>query len=582
MSALGEYVHYNWKNYRIYGTSRNETSDFDPLIFSQHRTRVGQKILSMKEIANIDQLEEKYNTGADKLNNFLAESLKAAQKGSANEKKFMQQLLKKINSTWTDETINYILRYLKYDNNKQSFIYDPPVTAKALKEDQNNAIKIMNNLKRKTGIHIETLEDHLQSLLTKAQKLQNGELKNSLIEECTMYLKVLNQGDSGNKELENAVKSITKKSSSSKYKKGFLSYSQENKSGSQGILDQLLNNISSLTSRLTSAVSVQNQIGADMAEYIGTIISKNLNHFTKQGLEKAMKDFVYSSEKTAGSSLTKKQGNGIGSIQFSSSLDQDFLKNTFVFKGKYSNLVTQHKVSDNFSYEIRALEDEVQQKADFVITLEDNSTIGVSMKNTDMSIVSRYENEIESRPNGIKLQDSSLLLYLGGINLDSKKPENLGTHYLQVLSGQRGYENSQYSGEIQRMRRAANEALSLYILWSAATGIGQGRGESSQFAEILAVYDKASSKNKDGFKRIKLYSIRDLLSKLIDPIKLKEYVIFSPSLLDNQLLLTNERVGKEPDPKLADRRITQLLLEARAQNIAVSLSKAYLNQFPNI
>lgn len=579
MSKLGDYVHYNWQNYRIHGTSKDGFSDFDPTIFAQHRTAIGREILNMKQLSDIKELEKKYNSGVQHLNEFLKETIKSI-KDSKGENEFLKQLLHMINKSW-DSIADQIIEYIKWDDNRQLIIYDPPVTSAALDKDKAEAKKIVSSFKREKGIHIDVLLNHLNSILTKLDKLQSGDLKTGLIKECKNYIKVLNKGQIGDKELDECIPAITRYSNSAKYKKGFLSVAEEGKIGKSGFLATFLTRIESLTARSASAMSIQNQIGADLAEIMGTVIGQQLNTICKKNITQAFQDFIRSGVSIAGSRTTTALSNGASSTQFYAELDQNFMREVFVSNGDLKKTIKKNKdETGNIFYTIAPLVDKVQQKADFLLQVDDNTSLGVSMKNYDMSDVERYEKGIETPvPNGIHLQDSSLLLYLAGME---KGKSNLGTHYLQVLSRQRGYENGKFATEIQRMRKEAGQALALYILWSAATGRGQGRGVESQFADILAIHDKASSKGNKNFKRIRLYSMRDLLLKLIDPQKLQTYALFSPSITDNKILLDNDRVGEAPSWDDAQKRITSLLMQARAKTIAVSLSKIYLNNFPEI
>ena len=199
------------------------------------------------------------------------------------------------------------------------------------------------------------------------------------------------------------------------------------------------------------------------------------------------------------------------------------------------------------------------------------------MKNYDLSSLTHFENGIET-VSGVSLQSSNLAFWLAA--LETETP-TLGNHYLQVLSAQRGFENGKHSAEIQRMRKQANEALTLYILWASATGRGQGRGGESQFADILAVYDKAKSNGKE-FRRIKLFSIRDLLKKLCENSDYLSnsynYVIMKPSLVDGNIIIDNDYVGdyETPDYNVANKRITQMLAHARSINISAALTKLFL------
>lgn len=584
MSRLGDYVHYNWINYKKYGTYTKDdgVSDFNSSIFIEHKEQIHNDILNMRQNIDLKTLEANYNTGANHLNEFLKNTIQLATHSDKESIAFLKKLLLLINKQWSDTT-DYIIQYLKWDQQRERIVYDPPVTSAAITADEEEAKRIIASFERARGIHIDVLLAHLTSIKAKLNLLQDSELKKGLQVECDNYILLLNQGKIGNTELEEGVAAITRASKSGRYKKGFLSIAAEEKFDKKGFLATLLSKIQSLTARSASAIFIQNKIGSQLAEMIGTTLASQLNTSCKDEVIAAFKEFVSKGKKTAGANTTKQWEKGLSNTLFFADLDQNFMRQTFVFDGKLSDAIkpTYDKAGNIIEYNIAPFVDKVQQKADFTISM-DNHDIGVSMKNYDMSEIMRYEQGIvDPIPTGIHLQDSSLLLYLSGLQLHNTKNDRLGTHYLQILSRQRGYEIGAHAHEIQQMRRQAGEALSLYILWSAATGRGQGRGSESQFADILAIYDKAKSDGK-GFRRIRLYSIRDLLLGLVDSDKLKTYALFSPSLIDGKLLLDNSRVGIKPSNKDAKTRITELLMQARTKNIAVSLSKIYLNNFPRL
>lgn len=580
MSKLGDYIHYSWKNYKQYGVNKEEPSNFNPMIFAYHRQEILSNIQSMVEIKNLQALEEKYNTGAKHLNTFLKQSIEAI-KNPTNDNNFLKQLLTSISSTWAAE-VDSMLENLKWDDKRQIIIYDPKITPNMISTDEQAINKIMSSFERTRGVHVDILLNHLVSIQGKINRLEDGELKTSLKQECEKFIRILEGGIQGDQAQGEAVMQIWQKSSSTKYKKGFLSIAQEKKLGKQGqgLLQGFLQKIQVLTSRLQSAVYVQTRIRGILAEQMGHVISNNLNNLTYESLSDAFKDFIATGGKTAGAAMTKPLSNGISSVQFISNLDQNLMRQTMAHQGKFASALQQHDFkAGQIYYSLKPFSDQVAQKTDFVLTVNDNTPVGVSMKNYDMSEVSYYEQGIGNVPSGIDLQkNSSLSLYLAGIELEHPR---LGTHYLQILSGQRGYENGKYRTEIQTMRKQANEALALYILWSAATGRGQGRGTGTQFADILAIYDKQKTTDSN-FRRIRLYSIRSLIQKIVDTNTLSTAAIFSPSILDNKLILTNRYIGKQPSEEAATTRITELLMHAHSQIIKVSLSKMFLNSFPDI
>lgn len=575
MSKLGEYVHYNWKNYRIYGTSRTGPSNFDPLIFSHHRTQVGREILRTKEIANLEALEVQYNDGAKLLNQFLEQVIK--NKHFNNNKNFLKNLLSSISNSYT-EISDYIIEGLDYDPSRERVIFKPKVSLKQLAEDEKTADALLGSLKREKGIYIDTLIKHLGAVESRISKLDDGDLKNSLMNSCIGYRNDLQLVKEGNSKAAEALRTITYGS----YKGGFLSYARDK----DGILTPFLEGIQLLTTQITSSIRIQNKIGAELAEIMGTVTSENINNLTKVSLKKALRDFAAQHRKTAGSTNTtpwmRRGANGLEKSGISTiglEIREIDLEELFNEKTSHVKAITKREGKEgDISYSVEAFSDQKQQKADFVATLFDGTKAGVSMKNYDMSAIADIETRIGTKiPNSVDLQSSSLALYLAALEL-KRTPGNLGNHYLQILSGQRGYESGRYSTEIQAMRRQANQALSLYILWSAMTGRGQGRGVAGQFADILAIYDKAKS-SKEKFRRIRLYSVRDILLDLLNasPEKFEGAAVFSPQI--SKIQLDNARVGDAPNKDDAQKRISRLVVHAKSQIIAVSLSKIYLNSF---
>lgn len=578
-SLLGNYVHFNWSRYKKYGTARDETevrsgSSYSTGVFNKHRRETIQKIQSMQTLSNLKQLEKEYNDGARQINKFISDCLTMAKSGTSGEdSKFIYALLEKVNQSWTKEVAECILHYLEFDKPTESWKYNPPSSEVALQKDMSEMQKIKSSLKRTARIHLEVLISHLNSIKIKIDNMQDGALKTSLLQECKEYLELLNEGQQSDKWLAQSLDKIWKKSSSQKYPKGFFTMD-----GSTGVLNQLLYKINLLTSKTVSAISIENQIGADMAEFIGEAVGQQITQIGKTEIADLFKNFILSNQKTAGSQTTSK--GAISGLQVYLGDNQKLLAQLYE-KGTSGIAKKGSKKYGDINYSISALSDEVQRKADFTVEIEHN-TIGVSMKNTDLSAIERFEQKIQANvPATIHLQNSSLLLYLGAIELESS---GLGTHYLQILSQQKGYTSKNSGVPIQNMRRSANKALALYILWSAMTGRGQARGDGAEFADILAVYDKASNNGQKNFRRIKLFSMRELLHKLITPQAIEEYVHFSPSILTNQLLLNNRWVSETEDTdskEASDIRILALLAEARSKTIEVSLAKKFLNDFSN-
>jgi hypothetical protein len=123
------------------------------------------------------------------------------------------------------------------------------------------------------------------------------------------------------------------------------------------------------------------------------------------------------------------------------------------------------------------------------------------------------------------------------------------------------------------MRKEADRALSLYILYSALTGSGQLRKQqNNKFANILAIYEKGSTAK--GAPRVKFFDMWDIVNKAD---MFKTGAVLKPEISSinlNNDLVSNSGVLSRKD---ANTRISKLLVEARNKNISAALSKHFLN-----
>lgn len=598
MGALGQYVHYHWSNYRKYGTypkAKETVSNFDPLIFSQHRTKIGKQIWSMQKLESqsLEQFEKNYNTQLDKVNKLLKGLID--HKSHFNNRQFLEELLQAINSKWsTSEVLDYIIKGLDFDQDRQMVIFKTSMpTEKLVIEDQETQ-KILGSFKRSKGIHIDVLIRLIQQVSARAQQVNTARAQ-EILKDCKTDLDALMSlkgvAIQLDQETEKRIADFASiKSAKRDYKGGYLQLIEDDKQ----ILGQTLKKFSDYTFELSNKLFIQNRIGAVLAEIIGTVVAEHINAVSNSEIKQALRKFINDGRKTAGSKSTEVWKNaagdkiGLGSIKVLDFELDDSTIQTMAKDKRFSGAFAKSVSGDNgVTYSIKNFDDSVAQKADFNITLN-GEYIGVSMKNTDMSKIRHFEAGMEDlQLSGIALQSGTDLgTYLAAIELQESQ---LGNHYLQILSRQRGFKTStQYTAEIQRMRKQANEALSLFLLWSAATGMGMGRGSSDQMAQILAIHDKALASPNDTFRRVRFYSIRDLLLRLIRHgtikeggfLDFKDKVIIRPSLLDNQLILWNEyeiESGGITAAQAAQRRIAKLVANARTQSMYIGLSKFYLN-----
>lgn len=601
MGTLGDYIHYHWSNYRKYGTYAKEASEvnnFDPEVFVKHKAQLVNQIITMRDLDSLDTFEKNYNKQLDKVNTYLKKLINNKQ--SAESRNILAELLKDINAKWdSQEVLDYIINGLEFDSETGQVQFHEQISTKKLLSEDDETVRLVADFQRTSGIHIDVLTTLINRVQQRA-KLLKTERGNTISKTCQTYLDILKSLSDETIKLDQNAESIKNdlaalKSKTSTFKGGYL-----RSIGESNVLQNILTEFSNYTFELSNRLYVQNQIGAKLAEIAGTVIANNINVLVQEELEQAFLDFIKNIGKTSGSTSTAVRLDatgekiGIGSIKL---LDlklnnkaQTRLAKNKEFSGAFKTI--KDKNTGEISYEVKTFADAVAQKADFDIILNHTGgKIGVSMKNTDMSVIEHFEKGMETpQLSSITLQrGTDLGTYLAGIEAEESQ---LGNHYLQILSKQRGYQsNKKYMHEIQTMRQAANESLSLFLVWSAATGEGQGRGANEQMAQVIAIHDKARPAN-DTFRRVRFYSIRSLLLKLLEQSANKAggmstafegQVVIKPSLFgSNGLVLWNDYQGNGPHEKAAQVRSFKVAANARTKNMYVGLTKVFFNNISNL
>ena len=244
-------------------------------------------------------------------------------------------------------------------------------------------------------------------------------------------------------------------------------------------------------------------------------------------------------------------------------LDYDSMKAAFDKQKKggsntFKQIIEVKDPSGNyhFDFNVNFL---TQQKADFTLRYG-GKTIGVSMKNTDMSkdfYIDKKTGQIEQSV--IKLQEgTSLYAFLLGIQKD-KIIKNIHNHFLNVFS--------QEPDKLGDIRKQASNAMILSLLYSSLSGKGLGKIEG--FADILAIEDKSE---KIGIlPKVRFYNITSILNNIASNIEQNKINLqYSPNFdiftLKNDWQVTIKK------------RITNLLLQARGTQLSMAINKSYLNK----
>lgn len=171
------------------------------------------------------------------------------------------------------------------------------------------------------------------------------------------------------------------------------------------------------------------------------------------------------------------------------------------------------------------------------------------------------------------------MLYLLGASEICTSVDNIGTHYLNILSkhGKDGsgapenYASMPVSlSDLESLQKQGQRTLSLHILYSAFSGYGQLRNQQ-QGARILAIYDK-DKMQPNTENRVHFFSIPHIMETLWDTDQHRQ--VLRPAIEDMELFNNTYEKEYEDFP----RRITQVLIDARKQNINAVISAALLKQ----
>lgn len=337
----------------------------------------------------------------------------------------------------------------------------------------------------------------------------------------------------------------------------------------QEVIHKVKLKIDEIKAQFASIAEIERQINAAFAEILGNIIEQKANSIVFPSLQQALQNAL-----SVGRTQTIQTKNPKiiklsfkdASIEFNEKGEK-----ASIFKQTKETGQTVFKDGQNkvfWEYEMKELGQSRDQKSDVEITLGGEKQ-GLSVKNINLDQNFYKDKEGKMQPYRIGVQDSSLMLYLLGIEQQQAK---MGTHYLNILA--KHEENDDNEEGYNEARQQANKALSLYILYSALTGRGQLRQikTSTGFANIFAVHDKGNAKlNGTPVHRVRFYDIgaiiKDVMQNDIDAI--------NPQI--STIKLANAKEPADKDPMAPSRRITKLLIDARKKTVAINLSHIRLN-----
>lgn len=551
---LGNYIYLQWENYQRAGTRNNWTrgenaepleNNFNINIFKAHKVNTLQAIQQLK-VPNIKALEQAYN---DSLQKRLDQMQKIANMDSDSLEGMMEILISLLGKRYATKAAVYA-KQIQWDS-----IHDRPVIIGGITDLNLDTFPAPPPYTP----HVKAGRGQCAPRIAFCVEMQkyilsvNNNEKNSDWDFLNRLARDLENMQSSYRKIHNIISKETR------------AYELTNKQAK--LFDSLLNKI---RGRYISIAELNQKLWAAWAEFTGNILIKDLDYITWKEIYNAMQ---------IGAKHTKAlQGReNIVSVKLDTSTIEKYVKAKYhealskMTEQKQQRFVNkQVQILANF----QTLGSSVQNKRDIQATLL-GQEYGISMKNTNLLVQAPIDIDEELQDHQIphvSLQDSSLALYLMGIE---EQQEALGTHYLNILAANADNGNGIYT----KMRAEANQALSLYILYSALTGEGQLRQQAK--TNLFAIYDKAA---KNGKHRVKLYDMADLILNIYNNEAILKQSLL-PSIDSINLDNTKIYVAKgESNNKAVAERVTRILLEARTINIEARvtnqvLQSIYINRY---
>lgn len=557
MSTIGQYVHWSWANYVTNGTFKNTTfwrgnttgdtgpTNFSATLFAQHRQNIRAHAKAQFAYkGNLKQLENEYNNKNKEMSAHLDQLIKAVKtnKGHAvSERESLRALMHLVNKSWTDIQLEDIIRNLKVGSNGLI-----QYTGQGFGSTSGNGRKAF--IPSGQTLYIKPLIKRCEELRRLFHELIQKDLLdpaaidfNTVITRIETALVLMSEKQ---KVTQSLIKSgIDNLDTHMTNAHGRLAISQKS------VQTYILNPLNELYSVFSSRENINKILTYRMSELLGELVEAKANTLALDSLKNLLDEWVRSG--TSGSQLTTK-------IEYVPEFFSGFKKEALSGIARQEIKIKNEDGTEVIDVTFRDVGTDVQQKTDIAFQGQH-----ISMKSTSLQDV-EYQQQFLDVPS-IALQNSSLFLYLMGIQ--SQYPD-YGTHYLNILSA-----HPDAGTVYTSMRKQANRALELYILYSALTGEGQLR--KGKMANILAVYETKHSNKKASEPRVKFFSMWDIINKIDQSHG--DGAIFVPSIAS--ISFDNTWIGHPgaAQMKNANLRISRILVEARNTQISAAISKAFLN-----
>ena len=550
MSALGDYVHYDWYTYKQSGTHKMNSGgyNFNEDIFAMHSQLLYKQIESLK-IPNLIDIEKEYNLERQRGYDDL---VKLQKEDPTKFKNIMSIFISSLGENY-ENNVDYFLENISLDEKDWVPRFGKNVKIKNLDIGAPPQVNFGSDFK--TGYQSSSRYQSAPRIVF-----------------CKDMIKYIQKATDEQSNLDINLLLLWKKAlennRASNIKKRKLTDKVINKKGKE--VDRIVNDLSPqharsfdmYASRLRAAYYSAYQINEKLSEAWAEFLGNSIQYSFSQASNIAIKAMT-----EVGKTYTSSGKGQIATIKFDDSEVKSWIeeKNAKAKADFYSNSKNKNKKFKEPYTELFAdfstIGDETWQKADIEVTLS-GDFYGISMKNTNFQARGSIEDDFFTIPQ-IHLQNSSLMLYLLDIQ---KNYENWGTHYLNIFADK---SKTKTDNLYIKMRIEANDALTLHILLASLTGSGQLR-EGGR-ANILAIEDK-NSKLKSGEYRVKFFDIPTIISNYFNNSRGWSESGSIYRQIENIEL--NNTWNPNENGELA--RITRLMLEARKYSINARLLTEYL------
>ena len=547
MSAISNYIHNSWKNYKEHGRYPNTANktDYDNTIFNQFQDALVTR--SQKGISNLylENMSNAFNTGRQK-------ALQAMQNLKVKKASYWTQLIAEVIENADLE------KTLDAEGVAQVLDINDIGTLELLKGVEKNNI-VIRKIRAEKFSWLSTLLKRCNDCRSAIKTIQDQSIQSILLTKVNHIEKQLIKVEQELGNSQSIIKKLTKLNDTglivsladqvefSRYGKGIIINAPTN---------QIINEELIAISSIAKLSRVMSNIRGSFDEIIGTIIGPMLDNVENMAIKDIEKAFLSLNGKALGASTSTMGLNP----QLGVKLDQKVLKNP-----EFRRFM--RPVIDKDGNEILSLELDypTKDKADFTISYQ-GEQLGVSSKAVDLSRDKDYKDPTKEAY--LELQGgTNLLAYLLAAERVQSK---IGTHFFNVFAV-----NDANGSEYSALLTSANRAFTTYLLYSALSG---DILKASNNVDILYIYD--TSKTMHGQSRIHFFSIESILNKIITmtDIEQQKYLTIEPALLNwAKLKEANAYIKGDIGPSIST-RLTKVLARARATRYTIGLNHKYIRE----